>query len=82
MYMHCSYRKLQCLFGIIDRTPDLYLDELIEVLFNECGKVVSKSTVWRALQRGGFTMKKVHRQLTSPNASLIPDAFSDHATGR
>jgi hypothetical protein len=39
--------------------PDLYIDELQEMLAATCRANVSRSTVWRALSRGGFTLKKV-----------------------
>ena len=45
--------------GSIQRAPDLYLDELRELLTITCGVDVSESTIWRTLKRAGFTMKKV-----------------------
>ncbi|KAH7923726.1 hypothetical protein BV22DRAFT_1014843, partial [Leucogyrophana mollusca] len=47
------------LLGTVQNTPDLYLDELQEMLAVSCGVEVSRSTVWRTLQRAGFSMKKV-----------------------
>ncbi|KIL57687.1 hypothetical protein M378DRAFT_52852, partial [Amanita muscaria Koide BX008] len=41
--------------------PDMYLDELREMLTVASGVQVSVSTVWRALTRGGYTMKKMSR---------------------
>jgi len=61
---------IQCLFGVIDRNPDLYLDELQEVLSQQCGKDVSKSTIWRALSKGGFTMKKITRMAAERSVEL------------
>lgn len=49
----------QFLLGTIRRSPDLYLDELQEMMAVSCGIDVSRSTVWRTLRRAGFTMKKV-----------------------
>ena len=43
----------------MNETPDLYLDELHMDLQLQQGKSVSTSTVWRALRKAGFTMKKV-----------------------
>ncbi|KAF8549307.1 hypothetical protein OG21DRAFT_1421531, partial [Imleria badia] len=50
---------LQFLLGTIEKAPDLYLDELQEMLAVLTGIQVSHSTVWRTLHRKGFTMKKV-----------------------
>jgi transposase len=54
----CSFIS-QFLFGTIRHTPDLYIDELQEMLAVNCGQDVSRSTIWRMLRRGGFTLKKV-----------------------
>ncbi|KAI0262505.1 hypothetical protein BGY98DRAFT_899212, partial [Russula aff. rugulosa BPL654] len=45
----------------VQRTPDMYLDELRDTLATTCGVKVSDATVWRTLRRAGFTMKKVTR---------------------
>jgi hypothetical protein len=45
--------------GTIRQAPDLYLNELCEILAMTCGVNVSDSTVWRTLKEAGFTMKKV-----------------------
>ncbi|KAH7917786.1 hypothetical protein BV22DRAFT_985652, partial [Leucogyrophana mollusca] len=45
--------------GTIRHSPDLYLDELREVLEERCGVEVSEPTIWRALRRSSFTLKKV-----------------------
>ena len=49
----------QFLFGTVWQKPDMYLDELQEMLSITCGQNVSRSTIWRMLRDGGFTMKKV-----------------------
>jgi transposase len=49
------------LFETIQGTPDAYLDELRDMLTVNCGIHVSRSTVWRTLRAGGFTMKKLSR---------------------
>ncbi|KAF8137588.1 hypothetical protein EV363DRAFT_1124857, partial [Boletus edulis] len=46
------------LLGTITKTPDLYLDELQEMLAVSCGRIVSRATIWRTLRKAGFTMKK------------------------
>jgi hypothetical protein len=50
----------QFLLGTINKQPDLYLDELQEMLEVNCGRSVSCSTVWRVLRKGGLTLKKVN----------------------
>ncbi|KAF9228549.1 hypothetical protein BS17DRAFT_663580, partial [Gyrodon lividus] len=51
----------QFLLGTIQKAPDLYLDELKEMLAVSCGVDVSRTTVWRTLHQAGFTMKKITR---------------------
>lgn len=50
---------VEFLLGTVQNSPDLYLDELQQMLEASCGVYVSRATVWRTLCRGGFTMKKV-----------------------
>ncbi|KAF9220069.1 hypothetical protein BS17DRAFT_882564 [Gyrodon lividus] len=45
----------------IKKAPDLYLDELKEMLAVSCGVDVLRTTVWHTLHRAGFTMKKITR---------------------
>ncbi|KIK76255.1 hypothetical protein PAXRUDRAFT_47541, partial [Paxillus rubicundulus Ve08.2h10] len=49
---------LQFLLSTMQKTPDLYLDELQEMLQASCGMEVSCAMAWRTLCRYGFTMKK------------------------
>ena len=49
----------QYLLSAVDFRRDLFLDELKNMLGGASGKFVSDSTVWRMLERAGFTMKKV-----------------------
>jgi hypothetical protein len=53
----------QWLHATLNNTPDLYLDDLHEELKEECGVSVSLSTIWQALVRSGYSMKKVHFHL-------------------
>jgi transposase len=55
----CVLKESQFLLGTIRETPDMYLDELREILAITCGVNASPSTLWRTLHRAGFTMKKV-----------------------
>src|SRR5882724_11342745 len=48
----------------------MYLDELKEGLEEQCGTKVDLSTVWRALARSGFTMKKVSQTATK-NCTML-----------
>ena len=49
----------QFLFETVQEKPDAYLDELREMLTVNCGIQVSRTSIWRTLRAGGFTMKKV-----------------------
>ena len=62
---------LQFLLGTIQKTLDLYLDELKEMLTASSGVEVSHATIWRALRRAGFTMKKVSMGSVSDTCFLI-----------
>src|SRR6266481_7410007 len=50
---------LQFLHGAVSHNSDVYLNELQEDLWQICGVSVSKSSICRALQRSGYTVKKV-----------------------
>ncbi|KIK77083.1 hypothetical protein PAXRUDRAFT_779145 [Paxillus rubicundulus Ve08.2h10] len=54
-----THKPSQFLLGTIQKTPDLYLDELQEMLETSCGVDVSCAIIWRTLCRAGFTMKKI-----------------------
>ncbi|KAF8466781.1 hypothetical protein DFH94DRAFT_619425, partial [Russula ochroleuca] len=43
----------------LESTPDLYLDELCQDLELHNWKSVSISTIWRMLQKAGYTIKKL-----------------------
>jgi hypothetical protein len=67
---------MQVLFAMVEDTPDMYLEELRVQLQSHCGIQVSMSTIWRALTRGGYTMKKVcHRGALPVSGFTIPSAF-------
>ncbi|KZP21980.1 hypothetical protein FIBSPDRAFT_664694, partial [Athelia psychrophila] len=54
--------------------PDVYLDEMRELLEKRRGTAVNDSTIWRALKRSGFTMKKISRRNARPTAiSMAPN---------
>jgi hypothetical protein len=48
----------QFLQSLVRHSPDAYLDEMQELLETRRGTNVGKPTIWRALIRSGFTMKK------------------------
>lgn len=58
---HLRDVDVEFLLGTIRKMPDLYLDELQEMLASSCGIQISRSTIWRTLRRSGFTMKKITR---------------------
>lgn len=51
----------QYLRSCIEHSADYYLDELQTQLEEMCHVKVSMHTIWRALRRQGFTMKRVRR---------------------
>jgi hypothetical protein len=52
-------KPLQYIQGALDKSCDAYLDELQESLREACGVDTSTTTIWRALKRSGYSMKKV-----------------------
>lgn len=60
---HSEYSAIfiqhQFLQGQVRFSPDIYLNELRELLEERRGIEVSDATLWRSLRRSGFTMKKV-----------------------
>lgn len=51
--------SIKFIIGNIRQRNDLYLNELHEMLSNRIGVSVDDSTIWKALHKKGFTMKKV-----------------------
>lgn len=62
-----SRTDIHLLLGHLDHSPDLYLDEMRDILGTRAGIEVNKSTIWRALSRRGFTMKKLTRNALERN---------------
>ncbi len=61
------------LLGLIDRTPDLTISELLERLLASRGVKVSRSTLWAFLDRCGLTFKKSPR---TPASRIVPTSLS------
>jgi hypothetical protein len=55
----------QFLYGTIKN--DLYICELKEKLSEARGAVVDDTTIWRALRRSGFRMKKISKEAAERN---------------
>jgi transposase len=49
------------MLAILERDPDLYLDEIQDELYFQHGIEASLSTIWRTLRRLGLSMKKLSR---------------------
>ena len=47
------------MLGLLERCPDMYLDEIQEQLEEQNNIVVSLATIYRTLHRLGITSKKV-----------------------
>ena len=56
---------MQFLLALVERKPDIYLDEMQSQLQQQHGLVVGISTIWETLVELGLTRKKV-----SPTLSL------------
>jgi transposase len=50
---------IQFVDAVLEHSPDAYLDEIQKELNEACGVQVHIFTVWRALKKRGFTLKKV-----------------------
>ncbi|KAJ3966573.1 hypothetical protein EV361DRAFT_557702 [Lentinula raphanica] len=47
------------MFGLIERSPDIYLDEIQDEMYYAYGLTISISTIWRTLRRLGISNKRV-----------------------
>lgn len=56
--------------GVLARNCDTYFDELQAGLENECGAMVSLMSIWRAINRSGYSLKKVTRSFQKPTSLL------------
>ena len=59
LFFYSMLTEYQYLLDRVERSPDLYLDELQELLARDCGATASLATVWRKLRLAGLTKKKV-----------------------
>jgi len=62
-----SGMNIQFLQGHLRHSPDLYMDEMKDLLESRIGVEVDESTIWRALRRSGFTMKKLTKDALERN---------------
>jgi len=53
--------------GIVCHNPDIYLDELQQLLEEHCGVQVNASTIWRSLLYSGLTMKRITKSALEQN---------------
>jgi len=67
---------------VINQKPDIYLDKLRALLAERSGVVVHESTIWRALTRSGFTMKKVNTRFASSAPAHIFNKLTREAIER
>jgi transposase len=51
--------RLKYILGVLAQNCDSYLDEIQSRLRRNCETNVSLSTIWRALNRAGYSLKKV-----------------------
>src|SRR4051812_20448326 len=67
MFMCGRNRKLDnddmvYLGHLLEQNPDWYLEEIQGAMEEFCGKSISKSTIWRSLDRLGITHKQVSKR--------------------
>ncbi|CAD6963061.1 unnamed protein product [Tilletia controversa] len=55
------HTAIQFLHELILRHPDLYLDEIADILHRTVGTRISISTIHRSFKRAGITLKRAHR---------------------
>jgi transposase len=58
------------LLGLIAKTPDLTISELLERLVADCGVRASRATLWTFLDRCGLTFKKRRPMRASRTARI------------
>ena len=51
---------VQYVVGCVQRTPDIYLEDLQSQIIADLGVKVSRKLIWEILRRNGLTMKKVN----------------------
>ncbi|OQV09551.1 Homeodomain-containing protein [Cladophialophora immunda] len=61
----------RCSFAHLDEHPELYLEEMVEWLWDEFGVAVTKSTVSRTLHSAGRLKKKFRRKAAEQNPDLV-----------
>ncbi|THU77560.1 hypothetical protein K435DRAFT_702093 [Dendrothele bispora CBS 962.96] len=57
-----SSHNMQFLIAVVDRTPDIYLDEIQQELLTQHGVDMSIGTIHNSLKRLGYSSKKLTRQ--------------------
>ncbi|KAF8220919.1 hypothetical protein L208DRAFT_1331007, partial [Tricholoma matsutake] len=70
-----SQKAVMFMLALLDRDPDLYLDEIQQQLEDQHGVIVSLTTVWRTLRRLGITSKKVSMSLLDYGGFVIVSMF-------
>ncbi|THV04245.1 hypothetical protein K435DRAFT_583186, partial [Dendrothele bispora CBS 962.96] len=70
-----SERNMEFLVAIVDRTPDIYLDEIQLQLLSQHGVDVCIDTIHRSLKRLGYSSKKLTRQADERLESRRTDFF-------
>lgn len=61
----------ETLLAHLDEHPELYLEEMVEYLWDEFGESVTKSSVSRTLHSSKRSKKKFHRQAAEQNPDLV-----------
>ena len=59
------------LFAHLDKHPGLYLEEMVDYLWNEFGEPITKSSISRTLHSVRRSKKKFHCKVVEQNSDLI-----------
>ncbi|KAH9036652.1 hypothetical protein EDB85DRAFT_2143001 [Lactarius pseudohatsudake] len=71
-----SPEQTQFMLALIEHSPDIYLDEIQELLQELHGIKISVSSIWRTLKRLGMSAKKGRNSIrAAPSSSGIKASF-------
>lgn len=71
-HRHLSMENIQYIQACLARNCDTYLDEIQTGLDKTCGVKISLASIWRAMHRSGYTLKKVSSIPWTLSTVLIP----------
>lgn len=69
------------MIAILDRDPELYLDEIQDELYEQHNVDVSLSTIYRTLKRLGYSSKKVCTEILALTSDTPSTRIGTHTSG-